>query len=100
MFKSIGCYLFYQPLKMYIHLDSKVNNCIIFTPRYVARGGKMLYSPHVTSHEMNIKLYQRTLLGTSANHKRHYLNSYNSLLFLVILQYAMNLQLTYEIRFN
>jgi hypothetical protein len=38
----------------------------------------MLYSPCVTSHEVIITFYQRTLLGTSANQKRHYLKSYNN----------------------
>ena len=32
---------------------------------------KMLYSQRVTSREVNITFYQRTLLGTSANQKRH-----------------------------
>jgi len=39
----------------------------------------MLYSPRVTSREVNITFYQRTLLGISANQKRHYLKSYNKL---------------------
>ena len=38
----------------------------------------MLYSLRVTSHEVIITFYQRTLLGTSANQKRHYLKSYNN----------------------
>ena len=38
----------------------------------------MLYSPRVTSREVIITFYQRTLLGTSANQKRHYLKSYNN----------------------
>jgi hypothetical protein len=37
----------------------------------------MLYSPHVMWHEVNITFYQRTLLWTSANQKRHYLKLYN-----------------------
>jgi predicted SnoaL-like aldol condensation-catalyzing enzyme len=36
----------------------------------------MLYSPRVTSREVNITFYQRTLLGTSANQKRYYLKPY------------------------
>jgi len=39
----------------------------------------MLYSPCVTSREVIITLYQRTLLGTSANQKKHYLKSYNNI---------------------
>ena len=35
----------------------------------------MLYSLCVMLCEMNITLYQRTLLETSANQKRHYLKS-------------------------
>jgi hypothetical protein len=41
----------------------------------------MLYSPRVTSHEVIITFYQRTLLGTSANQKRHYLKSYNNIYY-------------------
>ena len=37
----------------------------------------MLYSPRVTSRDVNITFYQRTLLGMSANQKRHYLKSFN-----------------------
>ena len=37
----------------------------------------MLYAPRVTLREVNITFYQRTLLGTSANQKIHYLKSYN-----------------------
>ena len=40
---------------------------------------RMLYSPRVTSREVIITFYQRTLLGTSANQKIHYLKSYNSI---------------------
>jgi len=36
-------------------------------------------------HEVNITFYQRTLLGTSANQKRHYLKSYNNCIYLRIL---------------
>jgi hypothetical protein len=39
----------------------------------------MLYSPLVTFCALNITFYQRTLLGTSANQKRHYLKSYNNI---------------------
>jgi len=39
----------------------------------------MLYSPRVTSREVNIAFDQRMLLGTSANQKRHYLKSYNKI---------------------
>ena len=39
----------------------------------------MLYSPPLTSCEVNIVFYQRSLLGTSANHnKKQYLKSYNN----------------------
>ena len=41
----------------------------------------MLYSPRVTSCEVIITFYQRTLLGTSANQKRHYLKSYNNIYY-------------------
>jgi hypothetical protein len=37
-----------------------------------------LCSPLVTFCALNITFYQRTLLGTSANQKRHYLKSYNN----------------------
>ena len=39
----------------------------------------MLYSPRVMSRGVNITFYQRTLLRTSANQRRHYLKSYNYL---------------------
>jgi len=32
---------------------------------------------------LNITFYQRTLLGTSANQKRYYLKSYNTLMYYV-----------------
>ena len=38
----------------------------------------MLYSPLVTFCMVIITFYQRTLLGASANQKRHYLKSYNN----------------------
>jgi hypothetical protein len=38
----------------------------------------ILYSLCVMSREVIITFYQRTLLGTSANQKRHYLKSYNN----------------------
>ena len=38
----------------------------------------MLYSPLVTFCTVIITFYQRTLLGVSANQKRHYLKSYNN----------------------
>ena len=38
----------------------------------------MLCSTLVTFCALNITFYQRTLLGTSANQKRHYLKSYNN----------------------
>ena len=39
----------------------------------------MLYSPLVTFCALNVTLYQRTLLVTSANQKIHYLKSYNNI---------------------
>ena len=42
----------------------------------LVQDARMSYSPHFMSREMYITLYQRTLLGTSANQKRHYLKSY------------------------
>ena len=41
----------------------------------------MLCSTLVTLCALNITLYQRTFLGTSANQKRHYLKSYNKTYF-------------------
>ena len=38
----------------------------------------MLYSPLVTFWALIITCYQKTLLGASANQKRHYLKSYNN----------------------
>jgi hypothetical protein len=43
---------------------------------YSARRWNVIYSPRFTSREVIITFYQRTLLGTSANQKRHYLKSY------------------------
>ena len=48
----------------------------------LVQDARMSYSPHIMSHEMNITLYQRTLLGTSANQKRHYLKSYNNIVLM------------------
>jgi hypothetical protein len=39
----------------------------------------MLYLPRVTSCEVNILLYQRTLLGKVIESERHYLKSYNNI---------------------
>jgi hypothetical protein len=39
----------------------------------------MLYSLRVTSREVIITFYQRTLLGTLANQKKYYLKSYNNI---------------------
>ena len=41
----------------------------------------MLCSTLVTFCALNITFYQRTLLGASANHKRHYLKSYNNIVY-------------------
>ena len=41
----------------------------------------MLCSTLVTFCTLNITFYQRTLLGTSANQKKHYLKSYNKCMY-------------------
>jgi hypothetical protein len=46
----------------------------------------MLCSTLVT---LNITFYQRTLLGTSANQKRHYLKSYNNIQLLHFIECDM-----------
>ena len=65
----------------------KVINCfIIWHILYVSFTLKISFYHDVffglawwkTSREVNITFYQRTLLGTSANQKRHYLKSYNN----------------------
>jgi hypothetical protein len=43
----------------------------------------MLCSTLVTFCALNIAFYQRTLLGTSANQKRHYLKSYNNTFYFI-----------------
>jgi hypothetical protein len=45
--------------------------------RYTGTLYSLLCSTLVTFCALNITRYQRTLLGTSANQKRHYLKSYN-----------------------
>jgi hypothetical protein len=50
----------------------------------------MLNSPRLTSREVNLMLYQRLLLGTSANQKRHYLKSYNKIQLQTLLEVNMD----------